>query len=302
MNDTQATAGGAPRAASGEERYWRNALNAVFAVTVLRPRLARARPRRSLSRRGAVLVVVAPSGLRLLLEAAGGRLAHRADDHACSATAKWRCGLPAPLLHFATALAVFALAQRLYDARVAAWSAVVYATLPGVSASAVIMSTDAPLLLCWAVALLCLRARARRGRALVAGASASPRGLGLLSKYAMAYWLVSALLYLLAYRDERRHLPRVSRRDARSAFSSMRRISPGTSRTASPAIITPTDNAAFHGLLFHPGHFLLFFGSQFGVFGPLLFAALIVLRRWAARLRRPARGVPRLLRVADAWP
>ena len=33
-------------------------------------------------------------------------------------------------------------------------------------------------------------------------------GLGLLSKYAMAYWLLSALLYLLLFRDERRHLPR----------------------------------------------------------------------------------------------
>src|SRR5277367_4079147 len=57
----------------------------------------------------------------------------------------------APLLHFAAALVIFALARRLYDARVAAWSAVVYATLPGVSASALIMSTDAPLLLCWSV-------------------------------------------------------------------------------------------------------------------------------------------------------
>ena len=44
--------------------------------------------------------------------------------------------MTAPLLHFGTALVIYALAQRLYDQRVAFWSAVVYATLPGVWVSA----------------------------------------------------------------------------------------------------------------------------------------------------------------------
>src|SRR5437660_12923871 len=35
-----------------------------------------------------------------------------------------------PLLHLATGLVVYAIARRLYDARVACWSAVLYATLP----------------------------------------------------------------------------------------------------------------------------------------------------------------------------
>src|SRR5579875_1649877 len=42
------------------------------------PRLARLRRRRSLSRRGAILAVVAASRLRLLLEAADGGVADRA--------------------------------------------------------------------------------------------------------------------------------------------------------------------------------------------------------------------------------
>ena len=41
-----------------------------------------------------------------------------------------------PLLHLATGLVVYAIARRLYDARVACWSAVLYATLPAVSLSA----------------------------------------------------------------------------------------------------------------------------------------------------------------------
>ena len=62
--------------------------------------------------------------------------------------------LASPLLHFGTALVMFFTARRLYDARVASWSAIAYATLPGVSASSLLISTDVPLLFCWALALL----------------------------------------------------------------------------------------------------------------------------------------------------
>ena len=52
--------------------------------------------------------------------------------------------LPSPLIHAATAFAVFAAATRLYDARTGFWAALAFATLPGVSFSAGIISTDVP--------------------------------------------------------------------------------------------------------------------------------------------------------------
>src|ERR1051326_1396791 len=116
--------------------------------------------------------------------------------------------IASPLFHFGTALVIFHTARRLYDARVASWSAIAYATLPGVSASSLLISTDVPLLFCWAVALHgFVRARETQGRRwwIIVGAAA---GLGLLAKYAMAYWLLSALLFLLIVKDERQHLPR----------------------------------------------------------------------------------------------
>ncbi|HVA13493.1 MAG TPA: glycosyltransferase family 39 protein [Stellaceae bacterium] len=183
--------------------------------------------------------------------------------------------MAAPLLHFGTALMVYALAQRLYDARTALWSAVVYATLPGVWVSAAIISTDAPLLLCWAVALYAF-ARAREpggGRwwwlVGIAG------GLGLLSKYAMAYWMISALLFLAAYRDERRHLPRFGGAMALAMLI----YAPNFVWNLDHGFVSyhhTEANAAFGGPLFHPANFLSFFASQFGVFGPVLFGALIV--------------------------
>jgi 4-amino-4-deoxy-L-arabinose transferase-like glycosyltransferase len=184
--------------------------------------------------------------------------------------------MAAPLLHFGTAVMIYALAQRLYDSRTAFWSSVVYATLPGVWVSAVIMSTDAPLLFCWSIALYAfVRAREPQGERwwwLVGIAS----GFGLLSKYAMAYWMISALLFLAIYRAERRHLPRFGA----AMLLALLIYSPNFFWNWSHGFVSyhhTEQNAALSGPLFHPDKFLAFFGSQFGVFGPVLFGALILL-------------------------
>src|ERR1700756_36010 len=61
--------------------------------------------------------------------------------------------LLAPLLHAGAAIFFYGIGSRLYDRRVGFWSALGYASLPGVSVSAFIISTDAPLMLFWAAAL-----------------------------------------------------------------------------------------------------------------------------------------------------
>ncbi|MDE2229992.1 MAG: glycosyltransferase family 39 protein [Alphaproteobacteria bacterium] len=184
--------------------------------------------------------------------------------------------LAAPLLHFAAALVVFRIAERLYDARTGLWSALVYATLPGVSASAALISTDAPLLLCWAVALYAfIRARERAGERWwwAVGAAA---GVGLLSKYAMAYWLLSALLYLLAFRDERRHLGRFFLAVGLAVLI----YAPNFAWNLQHGFVSyhhTGENAESHGALFNPLHLAAFVGSQFAVFGPIAFAALLAI-------------------------
>jgi hypothetical protein len=184
--------------------------------------------------------------------------------------------LAAPLLHFATSLVIYQLARRLYDARVALWSAIAYVTLPGVSASAVLISTDAPLLLCWAVALYAfVRARAPQGGRwwIVVGIAA---GFGLLSKYAMAYWLFSALLFLLLFADERRHLPRF----LGAVALALAIYAPNFVWNAANGFVSylhTRDNADLGGPLFHPAQFLEFLLSQFGVFGPIFFATLLII-------------------------
>jgi 4-amino-4-deoxy-L-arabinose transferase-like glycosyltransferase len=197
--------------------------------------------------------------------------------------------MAAPLLHFGTAIMIYQIAQRLYDVRTAFWSSVVYATLPGVWVSAVIMSTDAPLLFCWSVALYgFVRARGPEPRAArwwwLVGVAA---GFGLLSKYAMAYWMISALLFLAIYRAERRHLPRFGA----AMLLALAIYSPNyvwNWRHGFASYHHTEANAALSGPLFHPDKFLAFFGSQFGVFGPVLFGALILIAVLGRRtLREP---------------
>jgi len=194
--------------------------------------------------------------------------------------------LSAPLLHAGAAIFVYGIGARLYDQRVGFWSALTYASLPGVSVSAFIISTDAPLLFFWAAALyVFVRAREEGGWGwwLAVGLMA---GLGLLAKYAMAYWLLSALGFVLVFPDERRHL-----RPLLAAIGiALVLYSPNFWWNWSNGFVSylhTRDNAAMSGPLFHPDAFIEFFASQFGVFGPLLFAGLILLIATGRTLAEP---------------
>jgi 4-amino-4-deoxy-L-arabinose transferase-like glycosyltransferase len=182
--------------------------------------------------------------------------------------------LSAPLLHAGVAAFVYLIGARLYDRRVGFWAAIAYASLPGVSVSAFIISTDAALLPFWAAALYAfIRAREPGGRWwwTVVGLAA---GFGLLAKYAMAYWLLSALAVVLAVRSERRHLPALLGAAALAVLIYLPNFWWNWSHRF-VSYLHLRDNADLAGPLVHPGAFLEFCGAQFGVFGPLFFAGLI---------------------------
>jgi 4-amino-4-deoxy-L-arabinose transferase-like glycosyltransferase len=202
--------------------------------------------------------------------------------------------IASPLLHFGTALVMFFTARRLYDARVAMWSAIAYATLPAVSASSLLISTDVPLLFCWAVALHAF-VRAREPKAsrwwIVVGIAA---GIGLLAKYAMAYWLLSALLFLLVVRDERRHL----RSFLMATTIALVIYAPNFLWNLTHGFVSyrhTEANAEISGFAVHPGAFGEFLGSQFLVFGPIFFATLLVIVVLLGRVLKDPRA--RLLAV-----
>ncbi len=113
--------------------------------------------------------------------------------------------LSSPLIHFATSLLLYAVAFRLFDRRVAFWSALVYAAMPGTSISATLISTDVALLFFWTLGLLAIVLHVQRP-SLAAGALLGLAvGLGLNAKYAMAFLLLCFFLYVIFTR-EARHL------------------------------------------------------------------------------------------------
>jgi 4-amino-4-deoxy-L-arabinose transferase-like glycosyltransferase len=183
---------------------------------------------------------------------------------------------PSALFHAGTAFLVYAIGSKLYDARIGFWSGLTYATLPGVSLSSTLISTDAPLLFFVALALFAfLKLRESRSWAW-APVFGGAVGFGFLSKYAMGYFLISAGLWLLWSRESRAMLAD-SRLYAGLAIGAAI-LAPNILWNAQNGFATlshTADNANWGGQIMHPLKALEFLGGQFGVFGPVLFGILL---------------------------
>ncbi|MHA1599557.1 MAG: ArnT family glycosyltransferase [Alphaproteobacteria bacterium] len=203
---------------------------------------------------------------------------------------EWCVRLASPLFHAATGAVIYMLGKDIYDAQTGFWASVTYATMPAVSYSSGIISTDVPLLFFWSVALYAFIRLSRTrhmGWAVLLGVSF---GLGLLSKYAMIYFLICGAVYGAISAEARRVL--FSRQVALALVIGALIAAPNVAWNVQNGWTTFThtaENAKWSGPLFHPGKMLEFFGAQFGVFGPILFAGLL---GWLA-VQRPWRGSER---------
>ena len=196
--------------------------------------------------------------------------------------------LVSPVLHTATAAMIGLIAARLFDEKTGFWSAVLYATLPAVSLSSTVISTDVPLLFLWSVALyafLRLEERNDIGSAILLAVAI---GLGMLAKYAMLYFLACAILYSLIVSDRPHML-------ARSKFwlalgGALLLFAPNIVWNFQNSFATvghTGENIGWGGGL-HLVSLSEFLGSQFGVMGPLLFGIFL-----AAIFRLPIEGINR---------
>lgn len=184
--------------------------------------------------------------------------------------------LPAPLLHTVTALVVFAVASRLHGPKVGLWSALTFATLPGISLSSGIISTDVPLLTAWAIALWAYLRLLDEDDWLAALILGLAIGGGLNAKYAMAFFVGCIAVHMAVTPKARRVLagPRLWTALVVAALL----ITPNMIWNASNSFATfshTADNAKWGGSLLNVAKGFEFVGAQFGVFGPILFAALL---------------------------
>jgi 4-amino-4-deoxy-L-arabinose transferase-like glycosyltransferase len=191
--------------------------------------------------------------------------------------AEWAVRLPAPFLHTAGALFLFHLGRDMYGGRTGMLAALGYALMPAVVLSSAVISTDGVLMPFWCAALFCFwRLRAGKGGWVSAAGLGFAIGAGLLSKYAMIYFLICIVLTLLIDRDSRRTL--VSRHGLIVLALAGLVFAPHMAWNAAHDFKTVShtvDNANLGGDLINPGNALTFLVDQLGVFGPVSFLALV---------------------------
>lgn len=183
---------------------------------------------------------------------------------------------PSVLLYALASVFVFLLARDLYGRRAAFWSAILFATLPAVFLSSALITTDVPLLAAWAAALWALNCAVQTNSLRRAAILGSAVGIGLLAKYAMAYFVLCAGLAAIFDRDLRGFV--LSARGLLSGAIALLFIAPNLIWNAAHQFATfshTAANANWGGELFNPGKLGDFLFSQLGVFGPLLAAIFI---------------------------
>ena len=194
-----------------------------------------------------------------------------------------------PLIYFVTCLLAYAIARELYGERTAAWSAVLLALATGLSFSARIISTDVPLLLFWALALLAWLKLVRAphwGWTVVLGLAL---GFGLLAKYAMVYFLLCAAIAASIDRDARTLLKRPQTWAALAIALVI--LAPNIRWVVANGFVTfkhTRGNIAGSGFTVRPFGPLEFLASQFIIPGPIVYAAFLILlaracRKWMAQ-------------------
>jgi 4-amino-4-deoxy-L-arabinose transferase-like glycosyltransferase len=115
--------------------------------------------------------------------------------------AEWAVRLSAPIFHFGAGAFIYLTAKVHFDQRTAFWAGLGWLTLPGVILSSFVITTDAPLLFFWSGGLFFLfRIIARSATAeeqptlLDYSGLGVMIGLGLLSKYAMLFFIAALFI------------------------------------------------------------------------------------------------------------
>jgi 4-amino-4-deoxy-L-arabinose transferase-like glycosyltransferase len=201
------------------------------------------------------------------------------DGEACLRSAS-------PVLYTAASVMLYFAGRALYDPRIGFWSAIVFATLPGLSYSSLLITTDVPLILMWSVMLyawVMLVKEKSMGYAVLLGVAI---GLGLLAKQAMIYAVLCIACHALVSRDARAALR--GGRGLVAAAIAAALFAPNILWNAAHGFPTVRHTGANIGWQYpyiHPLRLAEYIAVQFGVFGPIL---LVVLLRTAWReIRTP---------------
>ena len=184
--------------------------------------------------------------------------------------------LPSPIVATASAFLVYALALRLYDRRVAFWASIVYATLPAVSAFAMVAEPEGLLAFFLVAGLLLLSIHFERPTVASGLGLGVVLGLGIDTDHAMLYLPICSAIYIAAT-PKARHVAWAPATWLALALALL---------IAAPHILRNSGGEliAFGEILkatgwtlrrLNPDATLLFIALQFVLFGPILLFVLL---------------------------
>jgi 4-amino-4-deoxy-L-arabinose transferase-like glycosyltransferase len=193
-------------------------------------------------------------------------------------THEWSVRLAAPLLHTAAAGLLFLTGRAMLDARAGFFAALLYGLMPSVVLSSNVLSTDGVLMPFWCAGLYLLwRLRSGEGDWVSASLLGGAIGAGMLSKYAMLYFLIGLVLTCLLDAPTRRAI--LTPRGLVAGVIAALIVAPHFAWNAANDFATVShtvDNANLGGELFNPENAVTWFADQLGMFGPVSFIALLV--------------------------
>jgi hypothetical protein len=188
----------------------------------------------------------------------------------------------AVVLSLLSSVFMFKLGKRLYNEKTGVLSAVLLQLVPLFNAQAVVMTIDAPYLFLWVLSVYIFTraadAQAVKAKARLWAVLGVTVGLGLLTKNTMAFFFISAFLYLLFNRELRVQLlspwPYVGLAVSLAVFS------PVILWNAANGWLMLKHEAAHAnlggGLTLRPDMLLNFAGGQLGVITPVLLVMMVI--------------------------
>ncbi len=192
-----------------------------------------------------------------------------------------------PLFALGTCLVLYALARRLYSESVAAWVVILLSLTPIFQVGSVVMTIDTISLFFWAATLLtfwCALERHPRW-SFYWPLTGALIGLGFLAKYTNAMQLLSIVLVLALTPKFRREFYRPGFLSLLGVF--LLALIPPVIWNSKHAWITlqhlSERGSLDTGFSFHPSEWLVFLGTQFGVYSPLVYGAMLAALYWGCR-------------------
>ncbi len=202
---------------------------------------------------------------------------------------EWAVRLAAPLFHLGAGAFLYLTAKAQFTQRTAFWAGLGWLTMPGVILSSFVITTDAPLLFFWSGALYFLYkiAASETGKRQDYAGLGAMIGFGLLSKYAMLYFIAALAISAVLARPIRKAA--LQRGALITLIIAAGIATPNILWNAQNDFQTLSHTAAnanWDSTLFQPMQLVIFFIEQFAIAGIVPFAVLvIVVTGW--RSQRP---------------